>query len=132
MGPAKTSGSYRSINMSQRVYDALLNQQTLVAGKSQYVFCTGAGGPLNHRNVTQRVWYPLLAYLGLEKRNPYQSRHTAATLWLASGESPEWIARQLGHANTSMLFRVYSRYVPNLMGKDGSAFESLLTQTLDK
>jgi integrase len=26
-----------------------------------------------------------------------------------------------------MLFRVYSRYVPNLTRKDGSAFERLLT-----
>ena len=49
-------------------------------------------------------------------------------MWLASGESPEWIARQLGHSNTEMLFRVYSRYVPNLTRRDGSAFERLLLQ----
>jgi len=79
---------------------------------------------------TRRVWYPLLEYLGLGKRNPYQSRHTAATLWLAAGENPEWIARQLGHANTGMLFRVYSRYIPNLIRQDGSAFEQLLDQEL--
>ena len=51
---------------------------------------------------------------------------TAATLWLASGEAPEWIARQLGHANTEMLFKVYSRYVPNLTRRDGSAIDRLL------
>ena len=39
---------------------------------------------------------------------------------------PEWIARQLGHTNTQMLFRVYSRYVPNLTRQDGSAMERLL------
>lgn len=66
----------------------------------------------------------------LKKRRPYQCRHTAATLWLASGEAPEWIARQLGHTTTEMLFRVYSRYVPNLTRRDGSAFERLITQTL--
>jgi integrase len=53
-------------------------------------------------------------------------RHTAATLWLAAGEAPEWIARQLGHTSTEMLFRVYSRYVPNLTRRDGSAIERLL------
>ena len=57
---------------------------------------------------------------------PYQMRHTAATLWLASGEAPEWIARQLGHSSTEMLFRVYSRYVPNLTRQDGSAIDRLL------
>jgi integrase len=53
-------------------------------------------------------------------------RHTAATLWLASGEAPEWIARQLGHANTQMLFSVYSRFVPNMTRQDGSAIDRLL------
>ena len=50
----------------------------------------------------------------------------AATLWLASGENPEWIARQLGHTTTEMLFRVYSRFVPNLTRRDGSAFDRFL------
>ena len=57
-----------------------------------------------------------------------EGRHTAATLWLAAGESPEWIARQMGHTTTEMLFRVYSRYVPNLTRQDGSAFDLLLQQ----
>ena len=132
IGPTKTDGSYRSIAMSQRVYDALREQWAFSGKKSAFVFCARNGEPLNHRNVTRRVWYPLLAHLGLEKRNPYQTRHTAATLWLAAGENPEWIARQLGHANTSMLFRVYSRYVPNLMGRDGAAFEQLLDEEFEQ
>ena len=82
---------------------------------------------LKHRTILKFIGLTLLAYLGLAKRNPYQTRHTAATLWLASGESPEWIARQLGHVSTNMLFRVYSRYVPNIAGRDGSAFELMLS-----
>ncbi len=34
----------------------------------------------------------------------------------------------MGHTSTEMLFRVYSRFVPNLTRQDGSAFESLLMQ----
>ncbi len=126
----KTSSSYRSIAMTQQVYDALMVQYQRTGKKSPFVFCARNGQPLNHRNVTQRVWYPLLDFLGIARRPPYQTRHTAATLWLSAGESPEWIARQLGHANTSMLFRVYSRYIPNLVGTDGAAFEALLEQEL--
>ena len=92
---------------------------------------TRTGGPLNHNNLTKRVWYPLLRHLGFRKRRPYQTRHTAATLWLAAGENPEWIARQMGHTTTEMLFRVYSRYVPNLTRRDGSAFERLLINEFD-
>ena len=123
----KNHSSYRIIDMNEMAYQALKAQQT-VTGDSDFVFCTRIGTPLSHNNVTKRVWYPLLRYLGLPKRTPYQTRHTAATLWLASGENPEWIARQMGHTTTEMLFRVYSRYVPNLTRQDGSAFERLLAQ----
>lgn len=124
----KNDGSFRSIDMSQLVFDALLEQYEST-GKYDFVFCSDAFTPLRNTNVTKRVWYPLLRYLGIERRTPYQTRHTAATLWLAAGESPEWIARQMGHTSTEMLFRVYSRYVPNLTRQDGSAMERLLNQS---
>lgn len=126
----KTDHSQRDIQMSQVVFDALKAQERASRHLSEYVFCNRNGKPLDHKNVTARVWYPLLRHLGLARRRPYQTRHTAATLWLASGESPQWIAQQLGHANTEMLFRVYARFVPNLTRKDGSAFERLLTSVL--
>ena len=124
----KTEGSQREIDMSTPVYEALIAQRE-VTGQHQYVFVNSTGTPLDAKNVTNRVWYPLLRYLNLRRRVPYQTRHTAATLWLAAGENPEWIARQMGHTTTEMLFRVYSRFVPNLTRRDGSAFEKrLLTQ----
>lgn len=122
----KNDGSQRDIHMSQPVHDALKLQEQSTGGQ-KFVFQNTVGSPLAHNNVTKRVWYPLLRYLNLKPRRPYQSRHTAATLWLAAGENPEWIARQMGHTTTEMLFRIYSRYVPNLTRRDGSAFERLLT-----
>lgn len=126
----KTDGSQRDIQMSQPVYEALLQQYEATVKKSDYVFCNMVGSPLDNKNFTDRVWYPLLRHLDLEERKPYQMRHTAATLWLASGEAPEWIARQMGHTSTEMLFKVYSRYVPNLTRQDGSAMERLLASQL--
>ena len=125
----KTDSSQREIQMSNPVYDALRAQFQATGKLSKFVFCNTQGRPLEHNNVTKRVWYPMLATLKLEKRRPYQTRHTAATLWLAAGEAPEWIARQMGHSNTEMLFKVYSRFVPNLTRQDGSAFEKLLLKT---
>lgn len=125
----KTPGSERTIAMSSLVAEALRQQKTLTAGvDSPYVFCLSNGSPINYRNLANRVWHPTLKELNLRRRKPYQTRHTAATLWLASGESPEWIARQMGHTSTKMLFGTYSRYVPNLTRQDGSAFERLLEQ----
>ena len=53
----------------------------------------------------------------------YETRHTFASWALAAGELPEWVARTLGHVDTSMVFRTYGRYIPNLTRLDGSAFE---------
>jgi len=122
----KTDGSQREIEMSEPVYQALKAQHEVTASLSDYVFCTRSGSPLSNTNVTKRVWYPLLRHLDLKPRRPYQSRHTAATLWLAAGENPNWIANQMGHTTTMMLFRVYSRYVPNMTRRDGSAMNRLL------
>ena len=132
MGPTKTLGSQRDIAMSQLVYDALLEQKARTFGKSEFVFCNSQGNPMEYRNVNRRVWKPTLALLGLKHRRAYQTRHTAATLWLAAGENPEWIARQMGHSSTEMLFRVYSRYVPDITRQDGSAMDNLLLASKEK
>lgn len=124
----KNDFSQRDIQMGQVVFDALQAQHK-ATGTMTYVFCNRAGEPIDTVNFTKRVWYPLLRHLGLELRRPYQTRHTAATLWLAAGEAPGWIAHQLGHASTEMLFRVYSRFVPNMTRRDGSAFDRLLSQS---
>jgi integrase len=122
----KTDSSQRDIQMSQPVYEALKRQWEVSGKLSEYVFCNREGHPIDNKNFSDRVWYPLLRHLGLAKRRPYQMRHTAATLWLASGEAPEWVARQLGHSSTQMLFTVYSRFVPNMTRQDGSAIDRLL------
>lgn len=131
MDSTKTLGSARDIHMSSMVLEALKSQKE-VTGAGEFVFCNAEGNPLDKGNIRDRVWKPTLKKMGLPYRRPYETRHTAATLWLAAGEAPEWIARQMGHSNTKMLFEIYSRYVPNLTRKDGSAFERLLTQLKER
>jgi integrase len=47
---------------------------------------------------------------------------------LAAGVNPEWIAQQLGHTDTTLLFTVSSRFVPNLTRQDGSAAMKLIAE----
>ena len=129
---AKTESSIRDIPMLPMVKEALQQQLEQRHPDSEYVFCSREGNPLDAHNFANRVWYPLLRYLELEKRRPYQTRHTTATLMLASGENPEWIARLMGHTNTQMLFTVYSRFVPNLTRQDGLAFTGLVHRKAGK
>lgn len=123
---AKNTYSVRDIPMLPNVREAIEAQMKGRDPDVPWVFATREGNPIDANNFANRIWYPLLRYLELEKRRPYQTRHTAATLMLASGENPEWVARVLGHANTDMLFRVYSRFVPNLTRQDGRAFAGLI------
>ena len=129
LGEPKTLESTRDIAMSPWVYEALQAQYKVTCGRSKFVFCDIRGNPFDYRNINRRVWTPTLKNLGLKHRRAYETRHTAATLWLAAGEAPEWIAKQMGHANTMMLFKVYSRYVPNNTRQDGSAFEALIASS---
>ncbi|MES1928837.1 phage integrase [Salinisphaera dokdonensis CL-ES53] len=122
----KTPASRRDVQMSAPVKKALRDQFQVTGERGGLVFPNTRSKPLSHSNVRNRIWQPLLEELGFEKRPPYQTRHTAATLWLAAGENPEWIARQMGHTSTEMLFDIYARYVPNLTRRDGSAMEALL------
>ena len=125
---AKTESSIRDIPMLPMVKEALEQQWEDRDPDVEYVFCSRGGHPIDAHNFANRIWYPLLRYLELEKRRPYQTRHTTATLMLASGENPEWIARLMGHTNTQMLFTVYSRFVPNLTRQDGLAFTGLVNR----
>jgi len=125
----KTQSSYRDIMMLPIVREALLDQRKYT-GDRELVFCNRSGRPIHQNNFRRRIWVPLLKRLGLAVRRPYETRHTAATIWLASGENPEWVARQLGHSNTEMLFRVYSRYIPNLTRKDGTAIKALIEEKI--
>ena len=125
-GDTKTDGSRRTIQLVPTVLAALQEQKKQALPGCPWIFHTTRGKPIDVVNFTNRVWYPLLRLLDLKKRPPYQMRHTAATLMLASGENPEWVAATLGHTNTEMLFRVYSRFVPNLTRNDGRAFAGLL------
>lgn len=122
----KTDGSQRAIDMTSLVLEALRRQKGAALPGADYVFTNSAGGAVDNKNFVTRIWNEALKKAGVPVRRPYQARHTFATLMLAAGENPEWIARQLGHTTTEMLFKVYSRYVPNLTRRDGAAFEQLL------
>lgn len=131
-GGTKTDGSRRTITMVPQVRAAFETQRRNAVAGCPWVFHSRHANPMDAVNFTNRIWYPLLRNLGLKQRPPYQMRHTAATLMLAAGENPEWVASVLGHSTTEMLFRVYSRFVPNLTRNDGLAFAGLVNGHLGK
>lgn len=73
--------------------------------RGDHVFLNQERRPIDINALRRRIWYASLKYAGFRVRRLYQMRRTFATLMLTTGENAAWIAGQLGHASTPMLFQ---------------------------
>jgi integrase len=122
-GELKTEESRRSIAIRPAMAKVLEDQKKLTADfQSPYVFLNTKGRPILQDKLRE-LWVRVMKKSGLRYRRMYETRHTFASWALDAGETPEWVALTLGHVNTSMVYKTYGRYIPNLTRKDGSAFE---------
>ena len=122
--PPKNHYSERRIQMLPSVREAFVRQRARTAG-GETVFATCRGKPIDSRDFAKRDWRRLLSAAGLAHRSPEQLRHTAATLMLAAGEAPTYIARVLGHADIQQLLTTYARFMPDALGqRDGSRMQA--------
>lgn len=105
----------RDVDLTPRAVAALVAMKplTFMKGAAAPIFCHPLTGRPWTNDQYQRVTYfhPALRRLGIRSRDAYQCRHTYATLALMAGVNPAYIARQMGHANTGMLFKVYSKWI---------------------
>ena len=126
-GGTKNKYSRRAIKLTPIMFEALEKQKKVYDQfNGEYFFCNTTGGLVNPSNLRRDVWWPALKAAELKVREMKQTRHSFATLALSCGENPLWIAKVMGHRNTDMIIKVYSRYVENAKGsKDGATFDGL-------
>ena len=65
-------------------------------------------------------WLPAITASGVPYRNPYQTRHTYASMLLSAGENPMWVAQQMGHEDWGMIRKRYGRWIPEVDKTAGS------------
>lgn len=129
----KTEQSVRRIELRPQIVETLQRQKEMTKKYQQpYIFLNTKCGPVQQETLGKKIWKPAMEKSGLRYRRLYDTRHTFASWALAAGESPEWVARTLGHADTTMVYRVYGCYIPNLTRRDGSAFENHYTNATKK
>ena len=110
----KTAASNRRIDIRASMKKVLETQRAQMASfQSPYVFLNVEGRPIL-QNKLQELWMRAMKKSGLPYRRMYETRHTFASWALAVGESPEWVARTLGHTTTAMIYKICGRYIPNL------------------
>ena len=84
------------------------------AGKSpgEWLFAAPAGGPLRETNWQRSVnWREAKATIGRPELRVHDLRHTAASVWLASGADPKVVQRVLGHATAAMTMDLYGHMI---------------------
>lgn len=67
----------------------------------------------------KKFWMPALRRAKVRYRRPYQTRHTFASRMLSAGESPMWVAAQLGHADWAMIRTIYGKWIPETIPDAG-------------
>lgn len=83
--------------------------------RTDWVFCTTEGRPMNSLWLSARFRRRFLPKVGVARRvRLYDLRHTCATLLLLKGVHPKVVAERLGHANIAMTLQVYSHVLPTM------------------
>lgn len=114
VGTTKNKYSRRTIDLNDVMFDALKAQKEIYDQfKGKYFFCSTTGHYVDPSNIRFRVWIPALKKAGIEYREMKQTRHSFATHALTCGVNPLWIAKMMGHRNTEMIIKVYSKYIEN-------------------
>lgn len=118
----KTAAGVRDVKLLPMARSALEEQK-------QHTYLAGGiifhdqryGRPFDgDQAIRKSFWIPTIRCAKVRYRNPYQTRHTYASMMLSAGEHPMWVAKQMGHSSWMMIAKVYGRYIPNDNDTSGS------------
>lgn len=108
----KTKAGIRKIIMLPKAKEALINQFEYTNG-SEFIFHNpNTNKAWGSSNKVGEAWKRVLDKTNIKYRNPYQMRHTYASTLLSNGENVFWLATQMGHENTEMIFKHYGKWIP--------------------
>jgi integrase len=114
---AKTELAWRTVHLTSRGVEALREMPRALT--TRRVFHV-EGRPISWTYFRREVWAPALELAGLEKRAPYNLRHSYAWHCLQAGVPISSLARTMGHADVSRTFTVYGGWCHE-MGEDAAA-----------
>jgi len=101
----------REVNLNARAF-AALQRHHMACGKpsSGIMFPTGTNTYRRHDHWQDRYWNPTLDALGLRFRDPYETRHTYATMLLMANVPVGLAAAQMGHS-VQEFTKTYAKWI---------------------
>lgn len=120
--PPKTRKGVRDVKLLAPALAALKRQKEITFLQGGVIFRdTRTGEPWEgDEAIRQGPWKTAVRKSGARYRRPYQTRHTYASMMLTAGEPLGWVANQMGHADLSMLARVYARWIKSATPEVGN------------
>ncbi len=113
----KSKRSIRRIAVSQDVLEVLeLHRKRQEAEReflgeawpdNEYVFTSEVGTFIHPRNLS-RTWYGLMKKAKVTPARLHDLRHLHASMLIAAGANPKYVADRLGHSNASFTLDVYA------------------------
>ncbi len=130
----KTRRGERFVKLLPPAIEALLEQKqhSFLAGGAVFLNPLHGEPWAGDQAIRKLAWLPALKKAGLRYRNPYQTRHTYASMMLTAEESPVWVAGQMGHSDTNMIFRNYGRWIPTKDAKSGEKAVAMFSTKQNK
>ena len=110
----KTSAGIREVVLLPMALDALEGQKgfTFLEGKRLFHNPRTLKAWDTDAQIRRTAWQHAIRKSGVRYRNPYQTRHTYASMMLTAGESPLWVAQQMGHKDWGLIRQRYGRWIP--------------------
>lgn len=107
----KTDAAARTIPLSDHALQALKDVARGIA-RGGPVWINRHGRKLSYLNWRDTDWRDGLEEAGLERRTPYEMRHTFATLALGAGAAIDDVASAMGHTDIDEVYRFYRKWIP--------------------
>lgn len=123
----KTDAGRREVKLLSAALEALAAQKAHTWLKGEEVFQNPNTGErwAGDQPIRKTLWAWAIKKSGVRYRYPYQTRHTYASMMLSAGEHPMWVASQMGHADWTMIARVYGKWMPDADTNAGARAETI-------
>jgi integrase len=123
LGAPKTDRSVRDIDMVPTVRRVLETLPTRLRGG---LIFPGTHGGVFSRTSMRRAWTSTIAAAKVHPLRPYDLRHTFASLLIAAGRNPLYVARQMGHYSAGFTLHTYGHLIESIPKSQVESIDELV------